>query len=116
MEICYPFQSDTCYTQWQEIHSISTKWPWDKAVNTITLLKNNHITPNRNLSSFRQFFGMAKESYCLICKNLVENLSPPDNTHCAKLAKQGTPSICAGYMEGHLTDKQPDFQPKNKKD
>ena len=35
---------------------------WAKAANTTTVLKNNLITPNRNISSFEQFLGREREA------------------------------------------------------
>ena len=35
---------------------------WAKAANTTTLLENNFLTPNKNLSPFQHFFGKGERS------------------------------------------------------
>ena len=68
---------------------------WAKAANMTTLLENNLITPNRNLSPFQLFFGKGKRSILSQMKKFGEMCitTYKDNTHWAKLANQGTPGI-----------------------
>ena len=56
MDVCYPFQLDTCHAQWWEIHHFLRNSLWTEAANITMLLENNLITPNSNMSSFQQFF------------------------------------------------------------
>ena len=71
-----------------------------KAANTTMLLKNNLLTPNRNLSPFQKFFGKGKRSILSSFGELYI-ATYRDNTHWAKLANQGTPGIWVGYVESH---------------
>ena len=66
-EVCYLFQMGTCNAQGQKFFSLQSGLR-AKATNTAMILKNNHITPNRALSPFQQFFGKGKISL-LPCKN-----------------------------------------------
>ena len=76
-----------------------------KAANTTMLFKNNLITPNRNLSPFQQFSRKGKRIIVSLMQKFGEMCitNYRDDTHWTKLAKQGTPSICVGYMEGRPT-------------
>ena len=80
---------------------------WAKAANTPTLLENNLITPNRNLSPFHQCFGKGFGEMSITTYK--------DNTQQAKLANRGTPGIWVDYAEGHPTSTHQVFNPKTKK-
>ena len=61
---------------------------WAEAVNTTTLLKDNLLTPNRNLSPFQHFWGKRKRSIQSLMQKFGEMCSTTyrDNSHWAKLA------------------------------
>ena len=90
---------------------------WAEAASTATLLKNNLITPNRNLSPFQQFLGSRKRSILSLMQKFGEICitTYKDETNLAKLAIQGTPGIWVGYTEGHPTGTYWGFNPKTKK-
>ena len=91
--------------------------PWTEAAKTATLLQNNLITPNRNPSPFQNFFVKGKKSILTSMQKFGEICiaTYKDNTHQAKLANCGTPSIWVGYAENHPTGKYKMFNPKAKK-
>ena len=74
-----------------------------EAANTATLLENNLITPIRTLSPFQQFFEKEKKTVLTLMQKFGEMCiaTKMDNTHWAKLANCGTPSIWVGYTENH---------------
>ena len=61
---------------------------WVKADNTGTLLENNLVTPNRDLSPFQQFFGKEKRNILSFIQKFSEIWITmyQDNPYCAKLA------------------------------
>ena len=89
---------------------------WAEVANTATTLENNLITPNRTLSPFQQFFGKEKQNVLMVMQKIGEMFIATfkDNTHQAKLAKQGTLRIWVGYAENHPTSTYQIFNPKKK--
>ena len=77
--------------------------PWIKAANTVTLLENNLITPNRNISPLQHFFKKEKRNVLTLMQKFGETFiaTYKDNKHQAKLANQCTPAIWLGYAESH---------------
>ena len=90
---------------------------WAEAENTAMLLKNNLITPNRTVSPFQQFLGKQTKSVLTLMQKFDEMciITNKDNTHWAKLANHGTPSIWVDYTENHPTGTYQIFYPKMKK-
>ena len=90
---------------------------WAEAANTATFLKNQLITPNRNLSPFQQFFGKEKNSVLILMRKFGEIciITYKDNTHLAKLANRGIPRNWVGHAEIHPTGTYWVFNPKSKK-
>ena len=88
---------------------------WAEATNTTNPSQNNLLTLNRILSSFHQLFGKGKR-ICLWCKTLLKCvITHWENSHFAKLANHGTPSLWVGYHDGHPTSTYCIFNPKAKK-
>ena len=71
---------------------------WAEASNTATLLENNLLTPNRDLSQFQHFFGKG-----VLVQKFIEMciITYQDQYHWAKLANHGTMVIWVGFAEGH---------------
>ena len=103
MEVQYSFQPGACHAQWWQVTAYLQSCLWAEAVTTAVILENNLITPTRTLSPFQQFFGKGKKSVLSVMQKLSEMciITFKDNTHWAKLANQGTPSIWVGYAENH---------------
>ena len=90
---------------------------WAEDANTAMLLKNNLITPNWTLSPFQQFFGKGKKNVLASIQKFGEwcIATFKDNTHWAKLANEGTPSIWVGYAKCLSTSTYQIFNLKTKK-
>ena len=90
---------------------------WAEATNTAMLLENNLITLNRTLSPFQQFFGKRKKYVVTYVQKFGEMciITYKNNTHQAKLANHGTPSIWVGYAKNHSAATYQIFNPKTKK-
>ena len=92
--------------QWGRCHANDVKFSsflrnnlWAEAKNTVILLENTLLTPNRGLSKCHK---MERNNLSLL-QNLCEMCIATyhDNSHCAKLANQGIPGIWVGFAEDH---------------
>ena len=90
-EVCYPIQPGKCHAQWWTFSFCLRNSLQAEATNITTLLENNLITPNRDLSPFQQFLGREREAITMYRADSLQTM----------LVNCGTPSFWVSFTEGH---------------
>ena len=116
-QVCYPFQLGICHAQQSQIYCLSTKQSLGRSCEHCHIPQEPPDHSQKNLKPISTIFGKGKKSVLTSMQKFGEMClaTYKNNTHQAKLANHGTPSIWVGYAENHPTGTYPIFNPKTKK-